>query len=63
MSLGRLRQSQDGVVTQVCVVGVGLDGVSQVEAEAALAQRQRGHSRISVGYRWLGCSVYPLRGR
>ena len=42
MSLGRLRQSQDGVVTQVCVVGVGLDGMSQAEAVAAIASASTG---------------------
>ena len=42
LSLGRLRQSQYGVGTQACVVGVELDGVSQAEAVAAIASASAG---------------------
>ena len=42
MSLGRLRQSQYGLETQVNVVGVELNGVSQAEAAAAIASASAG---------------------
>ena len=42
LSLGRLRQSQYGVGTQACVVGVELGGVSQAEAVAAIASASAG---------------------
>ena len=42
MPLGRLRQLQYGVETQACVVGVELNGVSHVEAVAAIASASAG---------------------
>ena len=42
MSLGLLRQLQYGLGTQVSVVGVELNGVSQAEAAAAIASASAG---------------------
>ena len=42
MSLGPLRQLQYGLGTQVSVVGVELNGVSQAEATAAIALASAG---------------------
>ena len=65
LSLGRLRQSQYGVGTQACVVGVELGGVSQAEAVAAIASASAGSLTDQRGLRtwWLGCAVYPSARR